>query len=64
MDSSIQRIDGTTRRAHVHPEVSEFMVRKLDGQILPILNATPESGVRYDSGRGQWMPEIENEMKM
>jgi len=28
-------------------EVPEFMVRKLDGRVLPILNGTPASGVAY-----------------
>ncbi|KAI0020263.1 hypothetical protein F4780DRAFT_779619 [Xylariomycetidae sp. FL0641] len=39
------------------PEVSEYMVRRLDGHIHPALNGSPESGVVYDGTKGQWVAE-------
>ncbi|KAI1340922.1 hypothetical protein F5Y15DRAFT_414644 [Xylariaceae sp. FL0016] len=40
-----------------HPEVSEFMVRCLDGRILPAFEARPDSGVTYDSHSHNWIEE-------
>lgn len=51
-------------RQPAHPKVSESMVRKLDGQILPALNVTPASGERYDGFTDQWQPESDTKDQM
>jgi len=40
-----------------HPEVSEYMVRRLDGQALTALDASPDSGVTFNGLTGQWVAE-------
>lgn len=59
-----QELTGTPYRQSVHPEVSEFMVRKLDGHIIPVLDATPGSGVVYNGLADKWMPTSEEKPKM
>lgn len=55
----------TTRERYLHalenPEVSEFMVRRLDGQINEALHATPDSGVVFDGIESCWVPEHERD---
>ena len=54
------RLPGPSQQAY---EVPEFMVRRLDGQINPVLLATPDSGVTY-IGQGQWAAEEQEEDPM
>jgi hypothetical protein len=52
------------RATRMHPESREFMVRRLRGDLLPILNASPDSGLVFDGAAGQWMPDFEPEAEL
>ncbi|CAJ2507742.1 Uu.00g089280.m01.CDS01 [Anthostomella pinea] len=54
---AFKREDHVVREEPTHPEVHEYMVRRLDGQILPVFTATPDSGVVYDGLTHEWVPE-------
>ena len=59
-----QDLGGIPHEQSIHPEVSEFMVRRLDGHILPVLDATPRSGIVYSGLSGKWVPELESKNDM
>lgn len=57
-----QRYSDETRIPATHHEVAEFMVRRLDGNILPVVQAIPGSGVCFRSGT--WQIERQEQVDM
>ena len=53
MDTS--RRQTSSQRAIAALEVPEFMVRRVDGHVLPVLNVSPDSGVVYNGVAKEWV---------
>ncbi|ORY68314.1 uncharacterized protein BCR38DRAFT_385787 [Pseudomassariella vexata] len=56
-----QQIQDTPQRQPTHPEVSEFMVKRLDGKTVSALNATSSSGVVFNGLIDEWVPERDDD---